>query len=158
MGFNSAFKGLMLSLILPPRGLCRPRQQHHAPPTSYDPCETFKIFTLCWVNIQTYSYIHKKPKASNIAEDIAMAKTMEIQSRNITRLVVCFLLGNSPASEFYMPTFRNTLYRLRRCLPAYEDGTDRVFPKRRYIKFRPRGIIQKKTYNIQKTAKVWNQE
>ena len=23
--------------------------------------------------------------------------------------VVCFLLGNSPASEFYMPTFRNTL-------------------------------------------------
>jgi len=22
---------------------------------------------------------------------------------------VCFLLGNSPASEFYMPTFRNTL-------------------------------------------------
>jgi hypothetical protein len=24
-------------------------------------------------------------------------------------VVVCFLLGNSPASEFYMPTFRNTL-------------------------------------------------
>jgi len=23
--------------------------------------------------------------------------------------VLCFLLGNSPASEFYMPTFRNTL-------------------------------------------------
>jgi len=23
--------------------------------------------------------------------------------------IVCFLLGNSPASEFYMPTFRNTL-------------------------------------------------
>jgi len=23
--------------------------------------------------------------------------------------VVCFLLGNSPASEFYIPTFRNTL-------------------------------------------------
>jgi hypothetical protein len=23
--------------------------------------------------------------------------------------VVCFLLGNSPASEFYMPTFRNPL-------------------------------------------------
>jgi len=23
--------------------------------------------------------------------------------------VVCFLLGDSPASEFYMPTFRNTL-------------------------------------------------
>jgi len=23
--------------------------------------------------------------------------------------IVCFLLGNSPASEFYVPTFRNTL-------------------------------------------------
>jgi hypothetical protein len=32
--------------------------------------------------------------------------------------IVCFFLGNSPASEFYMPTFRNTLY-----VPAYEDGT-----------------------------------
>jgi len=30
------------------------------------------------------------------------------------RRVVCFLLGNSPASEFYMPTFRNTLFHLRR--------------------------------------------
>jgi len=58
--------------------------------------------------------------------------------------VVCFLLGNSPASGFYMPTFRNTLFRLDRqvgmkntptvlnpshssYLPAYEDGVDRVF-------------------------------
>jgi len=32
-------------------------------------------------------------------------------------------------------------------LPAYEDGTDSV-PKRRHIKFRCRGITQKKTYNI----------
>jgi len=43
--------------------------------------------------------------------------------------VVCFLLGNSPASEFYMPTFRNTLFHLHRQagvilhLLAYEDGT-----------------------------------
>jgi hypothetical protein len=29
-------------------------------------------------------------------------------------LVACFLLGNSPASEFYMPTFRNTLFHLHR--------------------------------------------
>ena len=27
---------------------------------------------------------------------------------------VCFLLGNSPASEFYRPTFRNTLFHLHR--------------------------------------------
>jgi len=28
--------------------------------------------------------------------------------------VVCFLLGNSPASEFYMLTIRNTLFHLLR--------------------------------------------
>jgi hypothetical protein len=28
--------------------------------------------------------------------------------------VVCFLLGNFPASEFYMPTFRNTVSHLHR--------------------------------------------
>jgi len=46
--------------------------------------------------------------------------------------VVCFLLGNSPASEFYVSTFRNTLFHLHRWvgmknssyLPAYEDGTE----------------------------------
>jgi len=31
-------------------------------------------------------------------------------------------------------------------------------PKRRHIKFRHRGITQKKAYNIQNKAKVWNQE
>jgi hypothetical protein len=35
------------------------------------------------------------------------------EERNILH-VLCFLLGNSPASEFYMPTFRNTLFRLHR--------------------------------------------
>jgi hypothetical protein len=30
-------------------------------------------------------------------------------------------------------------------------------PKRRYIKFRPQGITQKKEHNIQNTARVWNQ-
>ena len=28
---------------------------------------------------------------------------------NNTKHVVCFLLGDSPASDLYMPTFRNTL-------------------------------------------------
>jgi len=45
--------------------------------------------------------------------------------------VFCFLPGNSPVSEFYMPTFRNTLFHLHRQmsvhLSAYEDWTDRVF-------------------------------
>ena len=54
----------------------------------------------------------------------------------VQNYVVCFLLGDAPASEMYMLTFRNTLFHLHRqvvsCtfythLPAYEDGTDRVF-------------------------------
>ena len=37
--------------------------------------------------------------------------------------VVCFLLGDSPASDLYMPTFRYTL-----SVPSSKaDGTDRVF-------------------------------
>jgi len=32
---------------------------------------------------------------------------------------LCFLLGNSPASEFYMPTFRNTLFHLHRQVGKY---------------------------------------
>ena len=50
--------------------------------------------------------------------------------------VVFFILGDSPASEFYVPAFRNTLSVPSYCilvpviLPAYttyEDRTDRVF-------------------------------
>jgi len=42
-------------------------------------------------------------------------------------------------------------------IPAYEDGRDGV-PKRRHIEFRSRVITQKKAYNIQNTAKLWNQD
>ena len=38
--------------------------------------------------------------------------------------VVCFLLGNSTASEFYMSTFRNTLSVTSSYLPDYGDGTE----------------------------------
>ena len=37
--------------------------------------------------------------------------------------VICFLVGNSPASEFYMPKFRNTQSFPSSYLPACEDGT-----------------------------------
>jgi hypothetical protein len=43
-----------------------------------------------------------------------------------------------------------------RYLPADEDGTDSV-PKRWLLNYRRRWITQKKTYDIQNTAKVWNQ-
>ena len=46
--------------------------------------------------------------------------------------VVCFLLGDSLASDLYMLTFRNTLSVPSskagvKFTPAFEDGTDRVF-------------------------------
>jgi hypothetical protein len=34
--------------------------------------------------------------------------------RNMFTVVVFLLLGDSPASEFYTPTFRNTLFHLHR--------------------------------------------
>jgi len=61
--------------------------------------------------------------------------------------VACFLFGDSPAAEFYMPTFRNTLFHLHRQVGA-------CVPKSRHIKFRRRGITQKIAHNIQDTAKV----
>jgi len=80
--------------------------------------------------------------------------------------IIYFLLGNSPASEFYMPTFQNTLFHLQRqvgvknfftptCLWRWDRQS---VAKRRHIKFRCQRITQKKAYNIQNMAKVWNQE
>jgi len=70
-------------------------------------------------------------------------------------LVVLFLLGDSPPSEFYVPTFRNTVCYIfiGHVNTIYEDGTDSV-PKFQHIKFRKRGITQKNEYTIRNTAKV----
>ena len=46
-----------------------------------------------------------------------------------------------------MPTFRNTLFHLYRQVDVPMKMEQSV-PKRRHIKFRRRGITQKKTYNI----------
>ena len=37
------------------------------------------------------------------------------------QMLLCFLLGNSTASEFYMPTFRNTLFHLHRLIGMKND-------------------------------------
>ena len=56
--------------------------------------------------------------------------------------VASFLLGNSPVSEYYI---------LDTYLPM---NMEQSVPKRRHIKFRGRGITQKKAYSIQDTVKV----
>jgi hypothetical protein len=93
--------------------------------------------------------------------------------------VLYFLFGNSPTSEVYMPTFRNTLFHLHRQVGVCRmNWVRRILlilfilhtptclwrwnrqnvPKRRHIIFRRLGITQKKAQNIYNTAKVWNQE
>ena len=42
--------------------------------------------------------------------------------------VVCFLLGNSPVSEFYMPTFRNTLSHLHRPMKTEQAECSETLP------------------------------
>ena len=75
-----------------------------------------------------------------------------IQSFRRVLNVVSFLLSNSLLSEFYMPKYRNTLFHLHRQVgaPTYLRRWKREsVPKRRHIKFRHRGITQKKTYDIE---------
>jgi len=69
--------------------------------------------------------------------------------------VVCFLLGNSLASEFYMLMFRNTLFISSSEAGKYEEFLHTYLPmkmeqsvvKRQHIKFRCRGITRKNAYN-----------
>jgi len=77
-------------------------------------------------------------------------KTHLISNFRCVLNVVCFLLGDSPASEIYMPTFRNALFHLHRqvaaptCLWRWNRQS---VPKRQHINFERRGITQKKAYN-----------
>jgi hypothetical protein len=66
---------------------------------------------------------------------VTIPRSVRLRMRNVPDKVVekintyvaCFLLSDSPASEFYKPAFRNTLSVPPSYLLAYEDGTDRVF-------------------------------
>jgi hypothetical protein len=70
------------------------------------------------------------------------SKTPKIKDDNTQHFLVLFPLSDSPASEFYVPTLRNTLFHLhRRCK---QEG---------FFLFRRPGITQKKEQNTQNTAK-----
>jgi len=81
-------------------------------------------------------------------------------------LVVLHLLGNSPVSKFSVLMFQNSqacpffdgLLNNISCLNKPWRWDRQSVPKRRHIKFRRRGIAQKKEYNIHNMTKVWNQE
>jgi hypothetical protein len=64
------------------------------------------------------------------------------------------LFSSQTFSRINTHTFSN-LVILRTYPPVKMEQS---VPKRRHIKFRRRGITQKKAYDIQNTAKVWNRE
>jgi len=71
-----------------------------------------------------------------------------------------FLLNDSPALNFMCRRFE-TLFQFhlhRWCNLTPLMKMKQSVPKRRHMKFRCRGITQKKQYNIQNTSKVWNQK
>jgi hypothetical protein len=67
-----------------------------------------------------------------------------------TEMLHFFLLGDSPASAFYVH-----LHRWRKQLTP--PKTEQSIKKCLHMKFRRRGVTQKKEYNIQNMMEVWYQ-
>ena len=84
-----------------------PAQKAHLPYFHLWPLRLYNIFPHYLIN----GMIFEKKKILN--------KTCVISNFRRVLNIVCFLLGNPQAPEFYMPTFQNTLS----VPPAYEDGT-----------------------------------
>ena len=58
--------------------------------------------------ILTNKEINASIQKPTITETIRLNRLLISSFRRVQN-IVCFLLGNSPASDIYMPTFRNTL-------------------------------------------------
>ena len=73
---------------------------------------------------------------------------------------ICYILLHSllwvipRRLECYVPTFRNNLFHPHRWVKQEVHEVEQSGPKRRFIKFRRRGITQNKEQDIQKTANV----
>jgi hypothetical protein len=71
-------------------------------------------------------------------------------------MLSAFFWVNRWRLNFICRRFRTLcLFHLHRRIGTEKEQS---VPKRRYLKFRRRGNAQKEAYNIQNTAKVWNQE
>ena len=72
-------------------------------------------------------------------------KSINILDSKLVLNVLCFLLGNSPTPKFYIRTFRNAVCSI--FTPTCPWKWKRYsLPKRQHLKFRRRGINQKKAY------------
>jgi len=75
---------------------------------------TFQLFFFSRVGLRTYQHTCVCTTRINTCKFYVLPTQcinvfyMDLRTNN-DYFVVCFLLGNSPASEFYMPTFRSTL-------------------------------------------------
>ena len=79
-------------------------------------CVCVCVCVCVYIYIYIYIYIYKELVCTRAKESAG------ILMRTDFRPVVCFLLGNSPAPEFYIPTFRDTLFHLHRQLGAESRG------------------------------------
>jgi hypothetical protein len=77
----------------------------------------FENLTVIYIYLCIYIFIYLYRTRCNVTQFILsgnyifrVVPSPIIKSANNCIYVVCFLLGNSPASEFYKPTFRNTLF------------------------------------------------
>jgi len=75
---------------------------HFCTRTIWQHCDSQALFSVSCCFIDWWMVVHKAVFAWNMSV-ILISNFCHVPN------VVCFLLGNSPASEFYMPTFRNTL-------------------------------------------------
>ena len=109
--------------------------------------------SICWGRGETPSSLPMRRNFSQILDFKFFRRVLNF---------VCFLMGNSPASEYYMSTFRNTLFHRHRrvgmknpsYLSAYEDGTDSVFRKTSAYKIQTPGNYPEQS--IQHSLKFFN--
>jgi len=72
------------------------------------------IYDISRLRVNIYLQYIRNHFVPHIQQWIPIGQNSNLMSFKGELAVVCFLLGNSPVSEFYMPTFRNTLFHLHR--------------------------------------------
>ena len=82
-----------------------------------------QFYTCCLIQKKVYNFI-------------MFPSTFSVVGPENNVVFVWFLLGNYPASEFYMPTFRNTLFHLHRRIGM------RNLPRRNHTTVRIRRMFQ----------------